>query len=80
MRRTFLFKIHCLFKRFSENYILFAVVVVTRSLTGDGGMAEDHGATDAGQLRRACTRGRRETESPKSEQRKESVAGQCRMR
>ena len=29
---------------------------------------------------RAWTRGRAETESPKSERRKESVAGQCRMR
>ena len=49
-------------------------------------MAEDHGAPEAGKLPRASTRGRRETEvverqrSPKSERRKESVAGQCRMR
>ena len=43
-------------------------------------MAEDHGAPEAGQLPRAWTRGRKETESPKSERRKESVAGQCRMR
>ena len=33
-------------------------------------MAEDHGAPDAGQLSRAWTRGRRETESPKSERRR----------
>ena len=44
-------------------------------------MAEDHGAPEAGQLTRVWTRGRIETrESPKSEQRKESVAGQCRLR
>ena len=35
---------------------------------------------DAGQLSRAWTRGRKETESPKSERRKESAAGQRRMR
>ena len=39
------------------------VVVVTRSLPKDGGMAEDHGASEAGQLARAWTRGRKETES-----------------
>ena len=39
-------------------------------------MAEDHRAPEAGQLSRAWTRGRRE--SPKSERRKESVAGQRR--
>ena len=44
-------------------------------------MAEDHGAPEAEQLLRVWTRGRKETkESPKSERRKESVAGQCRMR
>ena len=35
---------------------------------------------EAGQFSRVWTRGRRETESPKSERRKESVAGQCTMR
>ena len=39
------------------------VVVVTRPLPRDGGMAEDHGAPEAGQLPRACIRGRIETES-----------------
>ena len=43
-------------------------------------MAGDHGAPAAGQLSRVWTRGRKETESPKSERREESVAGQCRMR
>ena len=38
-------------------------------------MAEDHGAPEAGKLPRIWIR-----ESPKSERRKESVAGQCRMR
>ena len=57
------------------------VVVAIRPLPRDGGMAEDHGAPEAGQISRAWTRGRRETrESPKSERRKESVAGPCRMR
>ena len=54
--------------------------VVARSHFMDGGMAEDYGVPEAGQLSRAWTRGRRETESPKSERRKESVAGQRRMR
>ena len=39
------------------------LVVVTQPLPRHGGMAEDHGAPEAGQLRRVCTRGRRETES-----------------
>ena len=39
------------------------VVVVTRPLPRDGGMAGDHGAPKAGQLSRVCTRDRRETES-----------------
>ena len=43
-------------------------------------MEEDHGAPEAGQLPRVWTRSRRGIESPKSERRKESVAGQCRMR
>ena len=43
-------------------------------------MAVHHGAPEAEQLPRVWTRGRKETESPKSERRKESVAGQCRMR
>ena len=41
------------------------VVVVTRPLPRDGGMAEDHGAPEAGQLPRAWTRGRRETRNRK---------------
>ena len=56
------------------------VVVVTRPLPRDGGMAEDHEAPEAGKLTRVWTRGRRETESPKNERHIESVAGQCRMR
>ena len=39
------------------------VVVVTRPLSRDGGMAEDHGVPEAGLLPRAWTKGRRETES-----------------
>ena len=56
------------------------VVVVTRPLPRDGGMAEDHGAPEASQFPRAWTSGRRDRESPNSERRKKSVAGQCRMR
>ena len=41
----------------------FAVVVVTQPLPRDGGMAEDHGALEAGKLSRAWDRGRRETEN-----------------
>ena len=33
-------------------------------------MAEDHGAPEAGQLPRVWTKGRKETESPKSERRR----------
>ena len=63
-------------------FFLLTVVVVTRPLPMDGSMAADHGAPEAGQLHRAWTRDRKERdrESPKSELRKESVAGQYRMR
>ena len=53
------------------------VVVVTRLLSRDRGMAKDHGAPKAGQLPRAWTRDRKKT---KSERRKEFVFRQCRMR
>ena len=39
------------------------VVVVTRYLPRDGGMAEDHGAPEPGQLLKVLTRGRGVTES-----------------
>ena len=39
------------------------VVVVYQTFPRDGSMAEDHGAPEAGQLPRACTRDRGETES-----------------
>ena len=41
------------------NYLL----LFTRPLPRDGGMAKDHGAPEAEQLPRVWTRGRRETES-----------------
>ena len=41
----------------------FISVVDYQPFPRDGGMAEDHGAPEAGQLPRAWTRGRRETES-----------------
>ena len=56
-----------------------SVVVVTQSLLRDGGMAEDHGAPEAGQLPRSEPEVVKR-QLPKSEQRKESVAGTCRMR
>ena len=39
------------------------VVVVTRPLPRDGGIAEDHGAPESWQLLRAWTRDRKETDS-----------------
>ena len=39
------------------------MLLFTRPLPRDGGMAEDHGAPEAGQLPRVWTRGRREIES-----------------
>ena len=39
------------------------VVVVTRPLPRNEGMAEDHGSLEPGQFPMAWTRGRRETES-----------------
>ena len=56
------------------------VVVGYPLLSRDGGMAGDHGAPEARKLPKVWTRGRRETDSLKTERRKESVAGQCRMR
>ena len=55
-------------------------IVVYPTLPNDGGMAEDHGTPEAGQLSRIRTRGRRDRELPKSGRRKESAAGQFRMR
>ena len=39
------------------------VVVVTTPLPRNEGMAEDHGAPEAGQFPKAWTRGRKETDS-----------------
>ena len=39
------------------------MLLFTRPLPRDGGMAEDHGAPEAGQLPRVWTRGHKETES-----------------
>ena len=55
--------------------LVVAVIVVYPTLPRDGGMAEDHGAPEAGELPRAWTR-----ESLKSERRKKSVAGECKIR
>ena len=43
--------------------LLLLLLLVTRLLPRDGGMAEDHGAPEAGQLPRVWTRGYKETES-----------------
>ena len=43
--------------------LLLLLLLITRPLPRDGGMAADHGAPEAGQLPRVWTRGRRETES-----------------
>ena len=43
-----------------DSYCKEPIVVVTRPLPRDGGIAEDHGAPEARQLPRAWTRGRRE--------------------
>ena len=56
------------------------LLLITRPLPRDGGMAGDHGAPEAGQLPRVWTRGRRETESRQRVSGAESLAGQCRMR
>ena len=45
------------------NAYIKVVVVVGYPTPSDEGMAEDHGAPEAGQLPRVWTRGRRETES-----------------
>ena len=42
---------------------MLLLLLITRPLRRDGGMAEDHGAPEAGQLLRVCTRGHKETES-----------------
>ena len=60
---------------FSDMLLLF-----TRPLSRDGGMVEVHGASEAGKLSRAWTRGRKETENRQRVSSAESVAGQCRMR
>ena len=48
---------------FSSMDRLVVVVVFTCALPRDGGMAEDHGAPEAGQLPRVWNRNRIETES-----------------
>ena len=52
-------RVHCMIHR----YTLLLLLLATRPLPRDGGMAEDHGAPEAGLLSRVWTRGRTETES-----------------
>ena len=44
-------------------WLLLLLLLFTRPLPRDGGMAEDHGTPEAGQLPRVWTRGHKETES-----------------
>ena len=44
-------------------FLRLLVVVVTRLLPRDGGIAEDHGAPEVGKLSRASNRNRRKTEN-----------------
>ena len=46
----------------SSEYVLL-LLLITRPFPRDGGMAEDHGAPEAGQLPRVWTIGRTETDS-----------------
>ena len=52
----------CVNYRIRYSFVL-GIVVVTRLLSRDGGMVEDGGAPEAGQLLRAWTRGCKGTES-----------------
>ena len=74
MTRVFYFRIAVIFiisiriQQFNFNMIelfmlLLLLLLVTRPLPRDGGMAEDHGAPEAGQLPRVWTKGCTETES-----------------
>ena len=55
----------CLLIKLISNLLLSLLLLLlfTRPLPRDGGMAEDHGAPEAGQLPKVWTRGRRETKS-----------------
>ena len=48
---------------FSRVLSIEMLSLVTRPFPRDGGMVEDHGAPEAGQLPRVWTRGRKEIES-----------------
>ena len=66
---------------FLERKKVFVVVVVTRLLPRDGGMAKHHGSPDARQLLKAWTRDCKETESrQRASGTKSPVAGQCKWR
>ena len=55
---------YCSFtKNLCHSIPMLLLLLVTRPLPRDGGMAEDHGAPEAEQLPRVWTRGRKETES-----------------
>ena len=54
-------KVFCKIKE--KTVIAFLLLLFTRPLPRDGGMAEDHGVPDAGKLPRVWARGRRETDN-----------------
>ena len=47
--------LHCSVGWLSRGKVLLTLVVVIRLIPRDGGMAEDHGAPEAGQLPKAWT-------------------------
>ena len=57
-------KVNKYFKKSVLQKVIFVLLLLfTRPLPRDGGMAEDHGALEAGQLPRVWIRGHKETES-----------------
>ena len=52
-----------LFQVRNNFFVTRMLLLITRPLQRDGGMADDHGAPEAGKLLRVWTRGRRVTES-----------------
>ena len=62
LRSVILISVPFIMRLFNFQFMLL-LLLITRPLPKDGGMAEDHGAPEAGQLPRVWTRGHRETES-----------------
>ena len=62
MLNRFLYFINLILRNSIFHFVLL-LLLITRLLPRDGGMADNHGASEAEQLPRVWTRGRRETES-----------------